>query len=270
MSKSVLTSIVAVSLAASILLANSTASAAENLALYDDFGTDTIRPEKWRYSTVKRKAQNGLLTLRHRMYGSQENNTGRQSAGVFLPFNNPGAITMMQATVMVKGAYTTGCSANPTVSMNAARLFGSYFNIGSPTVDSAVNDVVADIHIDQEAETSQRASGLHVIASVDLCKSANCEITESIAYHDLGTVDNAQSVKLTVKWEKESHRFVFQRDNTIFVSSPYLLDDSNPPSVKYKQLRVQNFPANCAVGPRTETAMTALFDDVMVNESAAQ
>ena len=78
-----------------------------------------------------------------------------------------------------------------------------------------------------------------------------------------------EMVRLRVQWDRDNHRFIFQRDDDPEVLAPYTVSDSAPPGIQVKLLDALHFVPNCTATPRPVAFIEALFDDVMVNESAA-
>ena len=78
-----------------------------------------------------------------------------------------------------------------------------------------------------------------------------------------------EMVRLRVQWDRDNHRFIFQRDDDPEVLAPYAVSDSDPPGIQFKNLGAMHFVPNCTATPRPVAFIEALFDDVMVNESAA-
>jgi hypothetical protein len=254
-----------------ISMVSSTAiSAVEDLVPYDDFETGGINSSNWQFSVARRFVENGKLKMRHKMFGRTNADKGRSSGGVFMPFQKPEAITGIEATVVIKGLRNTRCPANAAASLSMFRIFGAYFNtsVVPNTPGDVLDDVLVDLHVEQESGTSQVNDNLAVVASIDRCILKDCDDTESLFYQNLGSALRGEEIKLKVQWDKDNHRFIFQYDDNAPVFANYKESDTSPPGSNYKELRVQNFPVSCASGPATITAMTALVDDVMLNQSA--
>ena len=78
-----------------------------------------------------------------------------------------------------------------------------------------------------------------------------------------------EMVRLRVQWDRDNHRFIFQRDDDPEVLVRYTVSDSAPPGIQVKDLAAEHHVPNCTATPRPMAFIEALFDDVMVNESAA-
>ena len=75
-------------------------------------------------------------------------------------------------------------------------------------------------------------------------------------------------MRLRVQWDRDNHRFIFQRDDDPEVFASYTMSDSAPPAIPAKSLDALHFVPNCQTTPRPMAFIEAWFDDVMVNESA--
>jgi hypothetical protein len=75
---------------------------------------------------------------------------------------------------------------------------------------------------------------------------------------------------LRVSWHRDTHRFIFQRDDDLEVFVPYTLSDTAPPGRQRKGLRISYEAANCTPPSQPVTFIEAVFDDVFVNASAAR
>jgi len=100
---------------------------------------------------------------------------------------------------------------------------------------------------------------------------ANRPCTDGLQLHrrDLGPVKRGEVARLRVQWDRPNQRFIFQRDDAPEVFAPYAVSDTAPPGIQVKLLDAMHFVPNCTATPRPVAFIEALFDDVMVNESAA-
>jgi hypothetical protein len=85
---------------------------------------------------------------------------------------------------------------------------------------------------------------------------------------DLWPVNRGEIARLRVQWDRDHHRFIFQRDDAPEVCAPYAVPDTATPSIAVKMLDAILFVPQCAAMPRPMAFIDAWFDDVMVNESA--
>ena len=92
----------------------------------------------------------------------------------------------------------------------------------------------------------------------------------TLHFQDLGLVKLGEMTRLRVQWDRENHRFIFQRGGDPEVVAPYTVSDTAPASDSRKTLEITSMSvANCTATPRPVAFIEALFDDVMVNASAA-
>jgi hypothetical protein len=106
-------------------------------------------------------------------------------------------------------------------------------------------------------------------ALVFYCANRPCTTGTELYRKDLGPVMRGERVRLRLQWDRDNHRFIFQRDEAPEVVAPYAESDTNPPGSPVKLLNAMLFVPSCAATPRPMAFIDALFDDVMVNESAA-
>ena len=113
---------------------------------------------------------------------------------------------------------------------------------------------------------------LEVFYFVGLCSDPDCANNQPIGSGVLGTATTGQWVRLLVQWDKDQHRFIFQRGTQppVFVTYDGF-SDTAAPGFQLKSLDAIQFVANCAGDPHLSTRpvgmVDALFDNVFVNES---
>ncbi len=254
------------------------ARAVEPLQLYDDFNAALLNPDKWSGSQVVNDCQpeesvrqiNGNIRLRltHRVYGSNASNSGAPACRFALNFSNPPAVTAIKATVKVKEVISTGCPANTSPTRARARLFGEFFNTGTPTPGSAVDDVVTFIALGRSSDSADPPDVLRVTAMVNHCLDADCDTTTQLDSLDLGTAPVETDVVLKMQWDPDNNRFIFQRDSDPEVFSSYAVSDSASPGRNLKRLDISNNVARCIMPPRPQAWTKAAVDDVFANDSA--
>jgi hypothetical protein len=111
------------------------------------------------------------------------------------------------------------------------------------------------------------------VSLVGHCTTATDETCkESTWLHSrgLGRVKRGERVTFWVQWDRDNHQFIFQRDEELEVFAPYMLSDTAPLGRPRKGLRIGYEAANCLATLRPVAFIEAVFDDVLVNESAAQ
>ena len=213
---------------------------AERLVPYDDFNAASIHPNQWfggEYSPFYpggsaeaiRQIQNHRLRLVYRGYGRTDSNGGRLRSQLALMFRHPAAVTAIQATVQVTDAASTDCPANPERTAALAMIGGRFFGGPPSTPDGAVRDMVASIGLFRLAGMSDPSDLLRVRSSVFYCADRPCTTGMELAWRDFGTVKLGENARLRVQWDRENHRFIFQRDDDPEAFVPYAVADTDPP-----------------------------------------
>jgi hypothetical protein len=255
-------------------------NAVERLVPYDDFNATQIDPDKWfgiefgpkpRGASTEaiRQIQDNRLRLVYRAYGRTDSDRGRSRNEFLLMFHNSAAVTAIKATVQVTDAAATSCPGNPEATISWAMLGGRFFGTAPSTPGSAANDVVATIRLVRRSDSTDPPDVLRVRSGVSHCANAVCTAGSTIHFQDLGPVKLGEMVRLRVQWDRDNHRFIFQRDDDPEILAPYTVSDSAPPGIQVKMLDAVHHVPNCTATPRPVAFIEALFDDVMVNESAA-
>ena len=208
------------------------------------------------------------MRLVYRAYGRTDSDSGMSRPELGLAFQNSAAITAIKATVQVTDAAATSCPGNRGASSAQAILGGLFFGTAPSTPGSAATDVGALIGLVRGSDSTDPPDILRVICEVLHCTSDGTGIS-NLHRQDLGPVKLGEMVRLRVQWDRDNHRFIFQRDDDPEVLAPYTVSDSGPPGDQVKLLVALNLVSNCTATPRPVAFIEALFDDVMVNESAA-
>ena len=258
----------------------SSAWAGEPLALYDNFNSYVINPNRW-FGHMSRAGAGlqtidevrfiilGNLNLLTRAYANTTTNDGDSYNNQGLSFINPGSITAIKTSIRVIGFELKGCGNDDTTSRVRARIHGNFFNADIPTPGRAMNDVFANISLIRQINTTYSSSTLIVIFIIARCLDSSCLQFESLNETSLGTASVGQKVTLRLEWDKNRHQFIVQRDSQPEVLIPYYVSDSSPPGVmESRRLDVGSWMANCTAQPRPTAFMSAFFDDVYVNASA--
>jgi hypothetical protein len=255
-------------------------NAEERLVLYDDFNVTQIDPDKWfgiecgpeprsAGTEAIRQIQDNRLRLVYRAYGRTDSDSGMSRNELGLFFHNSAAVTAIKATMQVTDAAATSCPGNREATVAVAMLDGRFFNTAPPTPGSAANDVAAGIGLVRRSDSTDPPDVLRVICAVLHCTNADCMAPSELHSQDLGPVNCGEMARLRMQWDRDNHRFIFQRDDDPEVLAPYTVSDSAPPGDQFKRLGAVHFVPNCTATPRPMAFIEALFDDVMVNESAA-
>ena len=254
--------------------------AAERLVPYDDFNATHLNPDRWfggEYSPASpsasteaiRQLQDHWLRLVYRSYGQTDADSGRLRSELVLMFRDPAAVTAIQAAVQVTDVATTGCPGNPERTLAWANLGGRFFGSAASTPEGEVRDMVAFIGIIQVSGTTDLPEIFQARAVVFYCANRPCTAGMELHRRDLGLVTRGEVVRLRVQWDRDNHRFIFQRDDAPEVFAPYAVSDTAPPGIAVKLLDAMLFVPKCTAMPRPMAFIDARFDDVMVNASAA-
>lgn len=259
-----------------VVLAGLLAHAVEPLVLYDDFNATHIDPDKWVREEFGGADTRGILQLQdnrlhmfYRAYGKTDSDSGGLFNGLILGFSNSAAVTAIKATVQVNDIWATGCPTNPRTTVGSATLGGFFFNTDTETPGSAVNNVRALIGISRGSGSADPPDVLRAVSVVRHCADADCLVGPNLHFKDLGPVKRGEMARLRVQWDRDNHRFIFQRDDHPEVVARYMPLDTPPPGIRGKGLAIYDIVADCTATPRPVAVMEASFDDVFVNESAA-
>jgi hypothetical protein len=254
--------------------------ALESLVLYDDFNATHLDPNRWSATgwgdastEAIRKIQDHRLRLGYRSYAKTDSDRERLGHGQALFFPNPASITAIHATVQVADAMATSCRGNPKITQSGAYLSGFFFNTATPMPGSQVNDVLAGIRLVRNSDASEPPDVLRTQSFVWHCmEERGCDPLDPrtpLHWQDLGLVKLGEMSRLRVQWDRENHRFIFQRGGDPEVVAPYTVSDTAPASNSRKMVAITQVVANCTASPRPVAFIEVFFDDVMVNASAA-
>src|SRR4029450_2601639 len=83
----------------------------------------------------------------------------------------------------------------------------------------------------------------------------------------LRSVNRGETARLRVQWDRDNHRFIFQRDDASEVFAPYAVSDTDPPASAATWLDTRHVVPNWTATPRPMAFIEAWFDEMMVNES---
>lgn len=241
--------------------------AAEKYAPYEGFKDKALSAARWGELERIRRIDNGKLVMLSRDVGEQFIDAGVVQTNFSSGMAAPNSISRIQATVQVNTLEMTGCANNTDPSVAAARLVGSFFNLGNPTSGSQVGDVVAKVSLRRLSSASTDPGVLQVEGQVVACSDSDCTNSTSLGLIDMGTAMVGDKVTLEVGWDADKDRFLFSRDKLTPKVVTYALTDTKKPSVAFKQLGTQSELANCLSGPRTEVLIQATFDNVSIGSS---
>lgn len=259
---------VAAALAATVV-AVPAAQAVEPFKVYDRFSDPTIDPGRWFDTEKARFVKNGVLHLMQRTWGNNASDFNFTTFSWNSSFTNPQYITQMRARIIVDGVESSPCPANSLVGDARARIAGGFFNIGTATPGSMVNDVFAQLRLIRLSNSSDAPGVLRVQGLVSLCTNVDCSTTvpiENVA--DLGTVTLGTPTTLQLIWDQAARTFQFSRDGGPPSTVGYTYAVSNPPGVTFRQLGTRVNAPNCFSAPRVSGMIDARFDNVFVNQTA--
>lgn len=265
---------VVLSLTGLATLAPATASAA--LVTYDDFGVTYIQPSKWygeegkQYGGIRVEAQraivDGQLRIQAKAYSDNYSNLGTSTTRNSVVFMKSEGITDIRASVTVRSIVAQACAGNTTPSIGRARLFGFFFNAGTPIPGSNYNDIYAGIQIYRASNSTDASGVLRLSGFIGQCTDDNCIGSNILASTDMGAVTTSLNTAnaLQVTWDSANNRFLFQRNSETAIPLTYTVADTNPASFPVKRLEISNQVAHCSAS-RPAVSMTADFDSVQTN-----
>jgi len=275
---------------ACVLSTTATITATFNLpgsTTYDNFQLGPINPNKWHGDQFGNEVYEAnrtiildplnppgrVLRILNLAYGANNSDFG-QSLGAFrLAFKKPETITAIRADMQVRSYKSTGCLGNPTPTTASAQVFGFFFNAGTPSSGSAIDDVIAGVRLRRDSDSPDGPDVLRVHSFVVQCSDADCVNSTFLGGGDLGTATTGQWVTVLVRWEKGLHRFIFQRDTQTPLIVSYqagglFVADTAGPGMKHKSVGSNHFVANCTATPRPVGKVDAFFDNVFINLNA--
>jgi hypothetical protein len=257
-------------LALAWLWAAAGAMAQEAYILYDDFQLPPIDSARWLDTERSRIVNGEALSMALREWGGTSSDFDRVGLTWGENITRAWPVTQLKVNLRVNSVEVIGCAANPASSRARARLIGSFFNTGVPTPGSLVGDVMAQIYVLRDSESTDPPGILKVEGNAFVCNASDCATSMLIgATQSLGTVAVGQSIVLQLEWDKVAKRFTFLRDNgaqSAFVN--YTVSDRIAPGNSFKQLGLRTDLENCASGPRVYGAIDVRYDNVSVNAKA--
>jgi hypothetical protein len=260
---------IAVVLAAAALA--TTAQAAEPFKAYDTFSAQPINPARWLDAERTRAIKGGALQLLQRSHGLTSADSGLTFWDWVESFPNPMAITAIKAKITVNALEVNSCASSTAIGQSRARIAGSFFNTGIGTPGSRVGDALAQVRITRFSNSADPAGVMRVQGFLSICTSADCNSGSVVGnIVDLGTATVGQPVVVQMQWDQGAKSFLFSRDNGAMSGSvAYADSDTHPPSMPFKQLSTRMDIPSCMSAPRVTGMVDALFDNVLVNASAA-
>ncbi len=249
--------------------------AAENYILWDNFNNATaINPDRWQTLERTRQVKDGVVRFVQRDIGTQAGDITATFASWNMNGDADDSVRQLRAVVTMTDYEVVGCTANTSYpTFVQARIFGEFFNAGGSAPSSRVNDVLATVRLYRSSDMSgDPAANVKIEGVVAQCTNADCQGNDgvvAIGTVDLGTTTLGTAETLRVEWEKDQKRFNFQRGSAPKQSVSYVLDDSQPPYQLVRLIGTRTQVASCLSGPRGVASVSAKFDNIAVNNSAA-
>ena len=258
-------------LAFPLVLAAAPAQAIEPFRIYDRFTDKSIDPTRWSDNEKVREIKSGAMRLMQRTYGLGNSDVGFTPTNWSTNLNpNPQNITAIKATITVTALEAIACPSNPAVGDARARIIGGFFNTGTPTPGSQLNDSIAQVRLLRFSNSTDPAGLLRVQGLLSICTSADCNNSATVGnVVDLGTVMVGTPVTVSLQWDKPGKTFYFSREGGPTGTVAYAESDASPPGVLFRQVSTRVNVPTCQSAPRVSSMVDALFDNVFVNRSAA-
>lgn len=247
------------------------AHALEPFRTYDNFGSTPLNPALWSDSERIRSIKAGALNLMQRQGGANTADTGASFSNFSENLANPAAVTALRAKITVNAVEANACAANTAVAQSRARIIGGFFNAGTPTPGSQLDDVTAQVRLTRLSNSADPAGTLRVQGLVLHCNSADCVAATTVGnVVDLGTVTLGQAAVVQLQWDQAGKSFLFARDGGAFSGAVgYTENDTSSPGVLFRQLSTRLDLPSCQSAPRVTGVIDASFDNIAVNKSAA-
>jgi hypothetical protein len=257
-------------LALPVLLATEPARALEPFKLYDRFSDKPIDPARWQPQERVRVIKGGAMQLMQRNWSLPTSDFG-----VFLwnwqtdiPLSMTHSITAMKARITVTELETVACPTNPAIGDARARIFGTFFNTGTPTPGSLLGDAIAQVRLFRASNSPEPAGVLLVQGLLSVCNNADCSNATTVGMADLGTVAVGKAATVGMQWDQPGKTFYFSRDGAATQSVTYTQSDAMPPGIEARNLSTRMNVPNCRSAPPVAGVIDAKFDNVSLNESA--
>lgn len=278
-----------------VFVAGISVQAQDSWILYDDFNSEFMDVGKWTTSESRgtgvvlletiREIHGNRLILGARAFGnitsyqnppypvpSQGTRSGDINAGFGVTQAHP--FKGLKVSAKVNQAQASGCSNfNSTPTSARARLLGFFFNTTSPTPQQGdrTGDVLAQIRIQRNSNSTDKPQILEVLADVVKCKDSACSTptTDSVISVYLGSINLGQWADIEIEWDKDNKRFNFKlnKEPTVNIGYPETWSDNYPPSSLWNALGVANrLAANCPADERAMGYVEVEFDNLFVKE----
>lgn len=267
-------------LSAAALGALAAPAVAQTWTLYDDFSSSTsISSNRWsgddgRQSAgirleARRAIVGGQLRLESRSVGDNVRSEGISQTRNAVLFTNGQSINGIKALVTMRSGTIGTCTANTSFGQVRARLFGFYFNTGTPIEGSLTNEVIAGIQLARAYNSTDAAGIYRVNAFIGVCTDDACVNSKTIVNQELLTnVALNQAVELSILWDAAANAFRVTTNGTpATLSYNGLLSDARPSTNPIRRMEVSSNIQQCQ-GTRVSATIGADFDNVQTTALA--
>jgi hypothetical protein len=274
-----------------LCLVGISAQAQNTWVLYDDFNSEFLDIGKWTTSERRdggvmileslRELHGGRLHMLGRTFGNTTPNPnppyyfGTRAGDVNSSFGMGKVFQSVSVSVKVNDVEVTGCpDLNNFPSSSRARLVSFFFNAGPitplPTPPGRTNDVLGQIRIQRNSNSTDKPQLLEVWADVARCTDANCigASSDGLAPLSLGNIMLGQWANIQIDWDKLNRQFNIKlnKEPTITVSYFSLPWVHNAMSLSSSTLGVANRVASCPPEERAMGFIDADFENLFVRE----
>ena len=254
-----------------VLAAAVPAQALEPFKIYDRFTDRAIDPARWSDNEKIREIRGGAMRLMQRTYGLGNSDVGATPTNWhsnIAPVSTN--MTAIKATITVTALETNACPSNPAVGDARARIIGSFFNTVATTGGSQLNDAIAQVRLFRASNSADPAGQLRVQGILSICTTADCNGATTVGnIVDLGTVMVGTPTTVAIQWDKPGKTFHFSREGVGTGTVAYADSDDFFPSLLFRQVSTRVVVPACQSAPRVSGLVDALFDNVLLNRSAA-
>lgn len=237
------------------------AQGSDPLAVYEDWRSGSIRPDRWVMreavaQDMRAEVRGHTLRMRYRQQGTTVSDQGFIGANHLLTFANPAGIDRLEADLKVVRAEVEGCAANPgfTRVRPAAIAFNS-FNDGTSNI-GLIGDHIVRVLVNREADSPDPPDVLTVEAFVFRCFDAACNDGRSTLFNRaVARVGVGNRFTLRLAWDRPLARFVVGVDDgpdAVLAYDPAL--DTGNAHVPFADVRMQTVVANCTAAPTSADA----------------
>ncbi len=243
--------------------------------LYDKFDKKRLDPKKWYgeqratggpggLEILRRVNRKHQLSMRHRVSGGDQSDTGRHISRNRLLIAGDTPISGMQFDARVNHLKLSACPS-PGASKAAAKSRGVLFlfNDGSSTGDNdARGDIGAVVEISRDTMSEAPRREYSVKGFLFRCESKGCGTSSIVDTVDLGTVRRREVASLGIEWQADINAVSFWK-NDQELNLTYGFTPSGDPVLMNNRLEVRVEAANCTAGESFAT-MKTIFDNVEV------